>query len=520
MAPVDDEGPDLRDLVRVLRRRGWILLVCAVVVPVAVYLYSLQLPEVYESQVLIQPQPAADAAVLTDLASSDDQSTSAVARFAETSSVAQAAARALDEPLDSVSLESASVDENTGFVTLTAQGDSPRQAAEVANAFAQALSTTRERRAETRIDETLTDLREQVEDTEGSDRRRQLGDEITRLKTLRTALGENVQVIEPAAPGSYISPSPRRNAVLGLIVGLLLGIGLMLLGERFDRRLRKPEDVEEITGVPLLATIPKDAFPGGRDSPHVADAFQNLRDGLMYFNVDRKLTRIMVASPLKGDGKTTVAINLATSLARSGRKIILVDADLRAPQVAKRLGLEASPGLTQVLAGGVALDEALVDSGDLRVLPAGAIPPNPSELIGSQRMKAVLDALSGLADVVVVDTTPLLVVSDAFPLLDQVSGVVALAKLNQTPAHAVRRMLQIIATAGGEARVLGMVATGAGRVDGYGYGYGYGDKAGPSEPTMTPVDRNGAPPLSQGPSETAVTEDATSLEPGVRPRTK
>jgi polysaccharide biosynthesis transport protein len=307
--------------------------------------------------------------------------------------------------------------------------------------------------------------------------RQQLSDKLQRLRTLRAAQGSNAVVIEPpATPAGPVSPNPQRNAILAFVLALLVGVGLVILVDRMDRRLRDADELEKLAGVPLLAVISNEAFPGGRPAKRTALAFQTLRDSLTYFNVDETLTIIAVTSPLKGEGKTTVSTNLAVSLARANRKVILVDADLRRPQVAKRMGVEEEVGLSNVLLG-EKLEDALQGVtpfvSQLRVLPAGPKPPNPSELLGSKRMSALLNELTALADVVVIDTTPLLVVSDAFPLLEQVSGTVGVARLDQTPREAVRRMVDITQTAGG--RVFGMVATGAkgGNLRNYDYGYGY-----------------------------------------------
>ena len=120
-------------------------------------------------------------------------------------------------------------------------------------------------------------------------------------------------MVEPPGPGSLVSPQPRRNALLALIAALLIGAGLMVLVERFDRKLRKPEELEPLAEVPLLGTIPYAAFPGGEPGPQTSEAFQTLRDSLTYFNINRDLTTLVVVSPLKGEGKTTVVANLAVA---------------------------------------------------------------------------------------------------------------------------------------------------------------------------------------------------------------
>jgi capsular exopolysaccharide synthesis family protein len=206
--------------------------------------------------------------------------------------------------------------------------------------------------------------------------------------------------------------------------------------------------------------------------------FQTLRDSLTYFNVDQRLASLLVISPLKGDGKTSVSTNLAVAFARSGKQVILVDADLRSPQVATRMGTPPSPGLSEVISGSSEIEEALSEiepfGSYLRVLPGGSIPPNPSEMLGSARMSTILAELSEMSDLVLIDTAPVLVVSDAFPLFEQVAGIVGVSRLEQTPREAITRAIEVASSAGG--RVLGMVATGAKQPgDGYGYGYAYGE---------------------------------------------
>jgi capsular exopolysaccharide synthesis family protein len=181
-----------------------------------------------------------------------------------------------------------------------------------------------------------------------------------------------------------------------------------------------------------------------------------------------------VASPVQQDGKTTVAVNLALAYALDERDVVLIDGDLRRPQVAIRLGKEVSVGLDAVLVGEKTLDEVLVDidvgAGRLRILPGATPPPNPAVLLGSQRMRSLLAELSERVDMVIIDTPGLLAVSDAIPLFNQVVGSVVVSRLDRTPKDALRRAKQVIESAGGT--VLGGVATGAQAGGIYGY-YGY-----------------------------------------------
>ena len=147
---------------------------------------------------------------------------------------------------------------------------------------------------------------------------------------------------------------------------------LVALVDRLDRKLHDPDDLEKLTGSPLLVHIPPSAFPGSPPDPGVPLAFQMLRDSLVYFNVDRPLDSLIVVSSLKGEGKTTVAANLAIAYARTGKRIIAMDADLRSPELALRLGLESTPGLSTVLAGDATLEEAVPSRRAVRRQPARA----------------------------------------------------------------------------------------------------------------------------------------------------
>jgi capsular exopolysaccharide synthesis family protein len=224
-------------------------------------------------------------------------------------------------------------------------------------------------------------------------------------------------------------------------------------------------------------------LPGSVQAPHVREAFQTLRAGLTYFNIDRTLGSVLVASPKRGDGKTTVAANLALALAQDDRDVILVDCDLRRPQLARRLGVEdqVNFGLDAVLVDRRPLADAIVEidvdgEGSLQLLPGGSPPPNPSVLLGSDRLRAVLAKLSDSVEMVIIDTPPLLAVSDAIPLQEQVSGTVLIARMDSTSRDGVRKASAVISSAGGN--LLGFVATGvrtggiAGH-DTYDYGYGY-----------------------------------------------
>jgi len=280
-------------------------------------------------------------------------------------------------------------------------------------------------------------------------------------------------------------------------VGLLLGFGVAFLLERLDRRIREPKDLEAIYGLPLLGVVPEsDALSrSGRGKKGVrevlpageAEAFHLIRAHLRYFNVDRELRTLLVASAAPGDGKTTVARHLASAAARMGSRVLLLEADLRRPTIAQHLDIQSGPGVSDVLIGAESLSEAtqMIDldqsSGDksrgrtLDVLVAGAaLPPNPGELIESHAMESLLEQAKAKYDLVVIDTPPLTAVSDAFPLLRKVDGVIIVGRVGRNRRDVAQRLHETLTGAG--APLLGVVANGfkQGRRGGYGsYGYAY-----------------------------------------------
>jgi capsular exopolysaccharide synthesis family protein len=291
------------------------------------------------------------------------------------------------------------------------------------------------------------------------------------------------------------------------VLGLLLGLGVAFLLERLDRRIREPKDLEAIYGLPLLGVVPEsDALSrsgkskkGAREAlpASEAEAFHLIRAHLRYFNVDRELRTLLIASAAPGDGKTTVARHLAAAAARMGARVLLLEADLRRPTMAQQLDVSSGPGVSDVLIGTVSLSEATqtidldTPSGDggggrmFDVLVAGAaLVPNPGELIESHAMESLLEEAKAKHDLVVIDTPPLTAVSDAFPLLRKVDGVIIVGRVGRNRRDVAQRLHETLTGAG--APLLGVVANGfkQGRRGGYSsYGYAYNYATTGSGPT-------------------------------------
>jgi receptor protein-tyrosine kinase len=469
-----------------------------VLVPAGVYALSTNLTKTFEAKTVLFVQETTVASEeFSEQTTVSTSSPATVARLVETPVVADSAARKLGEPgagralLKKVDAEldvALGADAENNFLTIYARDSDPERAADIAEAFGAAVARKRSKEVESAIDQTLEDLAEEGEVLSqlGDVARLSLAEQIQGLQTLRSTQEGATQVVDPVqVPESAISPKPIRNTVLGFIFAALLAIGLLPLLERLDRKLRDPEEFEELLGKPLLAMIPPGAFPGVKPSPHVREAFQTLRAALTYFNVDHALGSVVVTSAGHAEGKTTVATNLAVALAQDGRDVVLVDADLRRPQAARRLGIEGSVGLESVLLSERSATEALVQvpgvtGGRLRVLPVVTPPPNPAVLVGSERMDQLLGDLKSEADLVILDTAPLLVVSDTIPLVRGADGVVLVTRVDHTNRDAALKASDVIEKA--EGTLLGVVATGTRASGLYGYDlYGYDQEAPESE---------------------------------------
>lgn len=271
-------------------------------------------------------------------------------------------------------------------------------------------------------------------------------------------------VREAVAPTGPSSPRTSLNVALGLVIGLAAGIAVAALREALDTRVRTEADVLGLTDTAVIGTITHDdevttnpLMVQGNPRSQRAESFRRLRTNVQFLEVDGRPQSIVVTSSLPGEGKTSTTLNLAIALAQAGTRVALVDADLRRPAVARYMGLEGAVGLTTVLIGRAEVQDVIQPWGDghLHVLPSGQIPPNPSELLGSQRMAQLLRSLTEQYDVVLVDTPPLLPVTDAAILSRLCAGAIVVVGADRLHRHQLTEALGALEQV--DARVLGIV---------------------------------------------------------------
>lgn len=275
-----------------------------------------------------------------------------------------------------------------------------------------------------------------------------------------------ISVTSPARLPSQVSPKKPLYLTLGVLLGLILGIGGAVLREAFDSRIRSDRDAVAIAGAPVLGRIAE--YRGAKKHPLImendpssvgAEAYRRLRTNIRALSIDHGLRSFVVSSAVESEGKTLVVANLGIAFAEAGHRVVLVDADLRRPKLAKILGISSTLGLTHVLVDDGPLEDALrrYDALPLEVVASGPPPPNPSELLGSVRFASVLQELTDRADVVILDSPALLPVTDAAILAQLTSGVILVTRAASTRGNQLETAAQSLRTV--NEQVLGVVLT-------------------------------------------------------------
>jgi len=528
---VDDDELDLRAYLGVLRRR-WLSIIAVMVIVVGVALaVSLRQEPQYRSgsEVLVRPSRA-EGIVTDQLGVTPQEAVRQLnneVRLLESGAIRDAVAEAYDGPLDPTAVSAAVSSDTSDVVEVSLTAADPQDAAALVNVY---VETFIEVRRQQRVDELLAagaeiqiqlddlavqvdEVRQPLDEAEAAvgadpengalqaardDLRSELAAELAPLESQRAIyqqLLDNLQltagitssggamVLTPAdAPAVPVSPKPVRDAAVALVLGAMLGAGLAFLRDNLDERVRSVSDLERaVPGVATLAVVPEieqakaPRYVAARDDPRsvAAESYRSLRTAVKFAGIERPLRVVQITSPLSGDGKTTTVANLAVAFAQGGDRVAVMCCDLRRPRVQERFDEPLTPGLTDVLLGDVSLQDALRQTAaGVHLLPAGSPPPNPSELLSSERAAAVVEVLTEQFDVVVIDSTPVLPVTDSLVISRLVDATILVVNSQTTKRNALRRTIQMLNQV--SAPVLGFVVTGVEADGGYGYGYGYG----------------------------------------------
>jgi succinoglycan biosynthesis transport protein ExoP len=308
---------------------------------------------------------------------------------------------------------------------------------------------------------------------------------INTRETIRLSRLQNAQSIDQiqvaTVPLAPVRPQPLNSALLAGVVGLMLAAGIVFLIEYLDDTLKVPEDVDRVLGIPLIGYIAEmDKKANGEETVYVSsqprspvsEAFRSLRTNLEFSAVDKPLRIILVTGAEAGDGKTTIAANLAAIFAQEGKRVMLLDCDLRRPRIHKFLGIPNRVGIADLFRDNIALDVvtqqwANSSTTSISVITSGSLPPNPTELLGSKKMDRILAEVAKSVDVVVIDSPPSMV-ADAQVLAAKVDGVLLVIRPGKTHIDAARATREQLERAG--ARVVGAVFNRIPRQRGYYYG--------------------------------------------------
>jgi polysaccharide biosynthesis transport protein len=497
----------------VLRRGLWIVLLTVALVTSAAYYMSIRQTKLYSSSadVFLGTQSLASTVSNVPVPTTDPVRAAATqANLARTPTIAMEAlklARLSDRSAAALLKQSTvSAAANADILTFTVTDPRPRVAELLAETYATAYAHYRRQldtaaivSARKDVERRLAQLKAQS--GQNSPAYTNLFEKDQELSTLQLLQGSNTLLVRSATAAVQIQPTPVRNAALGLVLGLMLGCGLVFLRDALNTRVRSAAEVQERLDLTLLGRLPEPSrrlrtknqlVMFAEPQNPAAEAFRVVATNLELANLEPSARTIMFTSATNGEGKSTTVANLAIALARSGRRVVLVDIDLRRPAIAGLFSLDDRAGLTTVALGRAQLDDVLVpislfyvnpkensepsaistSQGVLEVLPVGPTPPNAAEFVGSRALATILAELEQRADLILLDTPPILGLSDTLTLSSRVDGLVVVTKLSEIKRPTLQELHRVLE--GAPITKLGFVLTGASASASYGaYAYGY-----------------------------------------------
>jgi polysaccharide biosynthesis transport protein len=514
-------GTTLRDYGNVLRRRKWLIIISVLLAAlVAGGLSAVQTP-IYatSSQVLVESR-SQDGLFENRGGYVDERAIETEIRVIEGEAVQSRVQQnlGLDTP---PSPATATAVGYTDVIEITVRDANAANAQTLANAYAAAYIDVRREQsvnellaASSEVQRAIDDLQTQLDELSEDDPSRQaliaqlsnFGTTLDQLRVDAALRTGGVALVNSAGlPVTPVEPTPARAVALAAVIGLLVGVGAAFLIEYLDDKVRSEDDLEAATERPVLAVVPVDPPPDNRpiaisEPTHEAvEAYRGLRTNLQFLGLDRPIRVVQVTSSMAGEGKTTTSANLAVVLAQAGLRVALVDGDLRRPRLHEIFDVPQVPGFTDLLLGMDAKEvvhHVEVDGGNLlSVYSSGTAPSNPSEMLSGRRSRQLLTEMGGHYDYVIVDSAPVLPVSDSVALAGSVDGVFVVAHAGRVTEGSVLESLERLERVG--APVLGMVLNQASKIARGDYAYG-GYTA---KPATTPSTRGRS-------SGDAVTSDA------------
>jgi capsular exopolysaccharide synthesis family protein len=434
---------DFDRYLRVVRRWLWLVILFGVIAAGTAGFVSYEQPKEYAATAVALVNPTQNVVPNARTGVSDtDQLVQTYIRLVSVAPVRDSLARLGNVgPDDANSAKiTATREPNTTLVDVTIQSGNPQSAQAMAQAFVPAFNAS------------LNQLQQEIQGADPS----------TRLQAM-------VPVRTPAAaPTTPVSPQPLRDAAIALVAGLVLGGALGFVLEHLDNTIKTDFDVRTKLQLPVLGSaIRYDAPDGGRDEvalvtrdhPHeaMAEAYRAIRTSLLYSSISNQAKSIVVTSSVPGEGKTSTATNIAVALAQAGKQVILVDADFRRPAIHKVFGMAANVGLGNMILRDRPASMLIqaTSQPNLRIIPSGPVPPNPSELLGSGEMVSVISGLQSIADFVIYDTPPERAATDATILAAATQGVILVVEQGRTKVSDIRRTVDTLTAV--NAKILGVV---------------------------------------------------------------
>jgi non-specific protein-tyrosine kinase len=543
MEPNLTPQPRLVDYLRPITTRWWLIAIAVVVATGGVYAYYAHKPNVYTASTLVYVINPGDPVSGIQAAPTTDRNVYDTASLLDTTGTAAAVAKKIGytgNPADLLGAVSVTSKSGEDFIQITANSGSPQLAAAIANGFAAQFVTALSDTYTTRISAAIRTLQGDLalpsnQGPTATLTREGILNQLQQLELTRKVPATVAQHVNPATPpAAPSSPKPVRNALFALLISLVGGIALCYGFERFDRRLKTPEDIEAAFSIPVLGVIPHSDDPDPIQNGAAAlgsdfrEPFRSVRTNLELAAVDTPPRTIVVTSAVPGEGKSTVVRNLALAFCESGKRVCVVDLDLRNPSMRTLLAAPAGPGFTDVLRGEATLEEAICEvptslasieefvslerlsdgsngsngrNGNgsngqstaglhISFVRTGPRPANPPAVLGADRAIEVLDQLRERFDIVLIDSAPVLAVADTVPLLRYADATVFVGRFSVTSRDTAKRLHDFLARVP-DVRVMGVVANELSRFDAssYGYGYGYYGPYGGDDGSRTPARR-------------------------------